>query len=611
MKELFPNCKSNLRSFFSVAVAAVGMMAAQGVAAADNAAVAPFGVLPTQAHLDYHAREIIAIVHWGPNTYTGQEWGFGNVSPERVTPDRLDPEQWVRAMADGGIRAVILVCKHHDGFCLWPSPLNKDYSMSAVPGKYRGFDVVRATEKACRKYGLDFGAYLSPWDRHQASYATPAYVEYFHAQWEELMTKYGDICEIWLDGANGGDGWYGGANGGKGERRSIPADYYQKPRLLANLHRLHPRAVAFGGHHNWSIRWCGNERGTSPETWWNVAKGDDGVAYWQPSEADTPFRGGWFYHEHQRPKSLKHLTDRFFESVGRGAVLNLGIAPDKHGEVCAADVQRLKEFGDYVRAFEAVDFAQGAKCESARKGNELTLHLTLAQRARFNCVDMHEQIALGQRVDSFKVEVLSEGAWRTFAHGTTIGYRRIARFDEVVESDKIRVTVTGRAAPLLTPIAVRFAQPVTEGAEKPRDLLPKKDWRIVDESCKTPGNAKNAIDGDERTLWNTHPSGQPSIPPPQSFTVDCAKARVMRGFDYVPRMDGCRHGMVDGYKFEVSDDGQTWRLVKEGEIGNLAANPIRTRITFEAPVTARYFRFTATHALSGNNECCLAELDLW
>ena len=137
-----------------------------GFCAVCSAASDTYGTLPTKAHLRYHKREIIAIVHWGPNTYTGQEWGFGNVSPSRVTPDSLDPEQWVKAMADGGIRAVVLVAKHHDGFCLWPSKHNKDYSMAAVPGKYKNFDIVRATEKACRKYGLEFGAYLSPWDRY-------------------------------------------------------------------------------------------------------------------------------------------------------------------------------------------------------------------------------------------------------------------------------------------------------------------------------------------------------------------------------------------------------------------------------------------------------------
>lgn len=572
-----------------------------------------YGTLPTKAHLKYHKREIIAIVHWGPNTYTGQEWGFGNVSPSRVTPDRLDPEQWVKTMADGGIKAVVLVAKHHDGFCLWPSKYNKDYSMAAVPGKYKNFDIVRATEKACRKYGLEFGAYLSPWDRYRADYARPSYVDYFHNQWDELMTDYGDICEIWLDGANGGDGWYGGANGGRGERRSIPAGYYQKPRLLANLHKKHPEAVAFGGHYNWSVKWCGNERGTSPETWWNPSKGDDGKEYWMPSEADTPFRGGWFFHAHESPKPMKRLVDMYFESVGRGAVLNLGIAPDKRGLVCEADVKRLKEFGDYIRKFNECDFAESARTEYGKKrnGNTLVLTVKLHRPRLFNCVDFKEKIELGQRVENFTVEVNIDGKWTEVAKGTTVGYRRIVRFDEV-EASEVRVTFKGRAAPVMDgKVALRFAPEVVAEGAKRKDTLDKRGWKIIDESCKKPGNAKNVIDGNEKTLWHTHPVGQSPIPPPQWFSVDCGKVVTMRGFDYVPRMDNCMHGMVDGYEFFVSDDGKSWRLVKAGGIGNLAANPVRNRIVFDSPVKARYFKFNATHSLSGNNQCCFAEIDLW
>ncbi len=510
------------------------------------AAVTAFGTLPTPAHLDYHKREIIAIVHWGPNTYTGQEWGFGDVSPNRVTPDKLDPVQWVEAMAAGGIEAVILVCKHHDGFCLWPSPLNKDYSMSAVPGKYKGFDVVKATERACRKKGLAFGAYLSPWDRRQANYGTPDYVEYFHKQWDELMQNYGDICEIWLDGANGGTGWYGGVNGGKGENRSIPEAYYQKPRLLSRLHELHPKGVAFGGHHNWSIKWCGNERGTSPETWWNPSKGDDGKEYWQPSEADTPFRGGWFFHAHEQPKSLKRLVDMYFESVGRGAVLNLGIAPDQHGQVCATDVQRLKEFGDYVRAFNAKDLAKN-----------------LPKPTTFNCVDLREKIELGQRVQSFEVEAKINGKWQKLAEGTTIGARRLVRFPTVTATGvRINTTVKdGAGKAVLHPFALRLAPTVSEGGQVlPADLVSQDGWQVLEKT--------------ETTL-----------------VVDCGKPTAMKGFDFEPK-DGFNYPLKNSYTFAVSKDGKTWKTIQAGEIGNLSANPVRNRLTFPKKVSARYFKFS-------------------
>ena len=179
-------------------------------------------------------------------------WGFGNVPVSKITATKLDPAQWARAMKAAEIKSVVLVAKHHDGFCLWPSRYNKDYSMSAVPAPNTGRDLVRELADACRREGMKFGVYLSPWDRHQGSYATPAYVDYFFAQWNELLDNYGEISEIWLDGANGGTGWYGGANGGKGERRSIPKDYYRLDDLLQIMHKKHPAAIAFGGSGEWS-----------------------------------------------------------------------------------------------------------------------------------------------------------------------------------------------------------------------------------------------------------------------------------------------------------------------------------------------------------------------
>ena len=269
----------------------------------------------------------------GLNPYTGQEWGFGNVPVSKVTATKLDPAQWARAMKAAEISTVVLVAKHHDGFCLWPSPLNKDYSMSAVPAPNTGRDLVRELADACRREGMKFGVYLSPWDRHQGSYASPAYVDYFFAQWNELLDNYGEISEIWLDGANGGTGWYGGANGGKGERRSIPKDYYRLDDLLQIMHKKHPAAIAFGGNGEWSSLWCGNESGVSPEKWWCPRKGRDGKLHWQPSETDFPLRRGWYWHGNERPKSLARLVKIYYESVGRGAVMNIGIAPDTDGPV--------------------------------------------------------------------------------------------------------------------------------------------------------------------------------------------------------------------------------------------------------------------------------------
>ena len=429
-------------------------MAYATAAAADRSGTPDATVRPSEAHLQYQGREIMALVHWGLNPYTNQEWGFGNAPVSKLTPAKLDPAQWVRAMKAAEIKSVVFVAKHHDGFCLWPSKYNQDYSMAAVPEPNKGRDLVREMSDACRREGLKFGVYLSPWDRHQGNYATPAYVDYFFAQWNEILDNYGDICEIWLDGANGGTGWYGGVNGDKGERRSIPANYYRKPELLALMHRKHPLAVAFGGHGEWSTTWCGNESGVSPETWWCPRKGQDGRLHWMPSEADFPLRRGWFFHANERPKSLATLVKIYFETVGRGAVMNIGVAPDTDGQVCPADVKRLAEFGEWVRSFNAVDFAKDAKTTEKRDGNKLTVELTLSTPAEFNCVDIRENIAEGQRISDFSVEIPGDGGWRCIAKGTTVGHRRLARIPSAKRT-RLRVIFTGIAEPAVFRVALR------------------------------------------------------------------------------------------------------------------------------------------------------------
>jgi len=434
-------------------------------AAPDAKGTPDASVLPSEAHLKYHDCEIMAMVHWGLNTFTGQEWGFGNVPPSKLTPKRLDPEQWVVAMKAAEIKKVVLVAKHHDGFCLWPSKDNRDYSMSAVPAPNTGRDIVRETAEACRKHGLGFGVYLSPWDRHQASYSKPEYIDYFFAQWRDLMDNYGKLDEIWLDGANGGTGWYGGANGGKGERRSIPAGYYRKPELMALLARKHPGAVAFGGGGERSVGWCGNERGSSPETWW-CPRNIGGRMYWLPSEADFPLRRGWFWHKNQKPKSLKYLADSYFATVGRGAVMNIGVAPDDEGRVCPDDAARLKEFGDWVREFEKTDFAAGAAISAKCGGNDLEIELALPGPRKFDCIDIREDIAKGQRIKSYSVEVSSGGKRIAAGSGTTVGGRRLHKVP-AGEYASVRVKFEGIEPPNVKSISLRSTPYAGEAEDRP------------------------------------------------------------------------------------------------------------------------------------------------
>ena len=572
-------------------------------------------VRPSPAHLKFHEREIMALVHWGLNQYTGQEWGFGNTSVSRMTAPSLDPRQWVRAMKEAEIKSVVLVAKHHDGFCLWPSKYNRDYSMAAVPAPNTGRDIVRELSDACREEGLEFGVYLSPWDRRQGSYGTARYVDYFFAQWEELLGNYGDICEIWLDGANGGTGWYGGINGDKGERRSIPEGYYRRPELLEMMCRRHPLAVAFGGDGKNSVGWCGNESGSSPETWWCPRRTKDGKMYWIPSEADFPLRRGWFYHPDQKPKSLAHLVKIYYETVGRGAVMNIGIAPDGDGLVCGADEKRLAEFGRWVREFNAVDLAFGAEVEEKRVGNSLTVELRLPRATVVNCVDLKERITEGQRVSMFKVEHFGNSGWEHLAGGRTIGYRRLARFADT-EVKRLRVTFSGIAPPQILPVALRRAREVKSSDVAAADTYPKRGWKMVSPVCSSSAGGKictiddNAIDGNYYLAWHPHPP-QAEMRPPQSVSVDCGRVLTMHGFDYTPRLDGVKRGVVDAYRFFVSSDGEKWEKVSEGEFGNIEANTVKQRVTFEKPVKARYFRFLATHAVAGNDFVAIAEIDIW
>ena len=586
-------------------------------------AVEPYGVLPTEAHMAYQEREILGLVCWGPNAFTDQEWGFGNVPASRVAPDALDPEQWVVAMKAGEIKSVVLVAKHHDGFCLWPSKLCPDnYSTATAAATAKGRDIVGELAAACRKHGLKFGVYISPWDRHQTNYATPAYVDYFFGQWREVLTNYGEICEVWLDGANGGTGWYGGVNGDKGERRSIPKNYYRLQDLLNMMHELQPTAIAFGGGGAWSSTWCGNEAGHSPVTWKYVRKGHDGKEHWVPSECDTPFRGGWYFHARERPKSLARLVKTYYESVGRAAVLDFGISPDNHGLICADDVKRLKEFGDWVRAFNAVDYAAGAKRTTTNAGtvsndklalpNVQTVTLKLPKPVTFNTFDLQEDIRLGQRITAFVFEAKIDGKWVRKFEGTTVGYRRFANVGPIT-TDEVRVVLTGEAEPVLKTFALRMGQEIRSEEEVKEGTLSRTKWRPFWASCGTLGAVNNVIDGEKRTLWHTHlklgPEGR--VPPPQGFAIDCGEPVKINGFIYWPRQDRCKVGVIDAYQFYTSDDGKNWTLRSQGEFGNISANCIRQRVSLPSPVTARYVKFIGTHAIEGNTCCSAADFSLF
>jgi alpha-L-fucosidase len=451
------------------------------------AAPAPYGPLPSARQLAWHERALYAFVHFSPNTFTDKEWGFGDEDPAIYRPTAFDADQIAAAAADAGLRGIVLTCKHHDGFCLWPSRFT-EHSVKNSPLR---LDVVRATADACGRAGLDFGTYLSPWDRNHAAYGTPTYIDYYRAQLRELMTEYGQIFEVWFDGANGGDGWYGGAN----ERRSIDnRTYYDWPNTWSIVRELQPEACLFsdGGP---DIRWVGNESGFAGETCWATINNDGhypGAArndvlgggerpgtHWLPAEVDVSIRPGWFYHAHEddQVRSAGNLMRIYFESVGRGANLILNLPPDRRGLIHEIDVANLKAWKATRDKLFAVDVAQGAQASTpvgrgrafaaghALDGSRQTywstpddvtdaeLVLDFPQPAKFNVARLREHLPLGQRIDSFALDRWEGGHWIEFASGTSIGNCRLTCFAPVT-TPKIRLRTRGPVCPALRELSL-------------------------------------------------------------------------------------------------------------------------------------------------------------
>ena len=315
--------------------------------------------------------EVYGIVHWGLNTYSDREWGYGDEDPADLNPDAFDAEQIVSACKDGGLQGLIVVAKHHDGFCLWPTKTT-GHNITKSPFRGGKGDYVKEMSEACRKYGLRFGVYCSPWDRNNADYATPKYVETFHAQIRELLSgDYGEIFEMWFDGANGGDGYYGGAR----ETRKIPLDYYRFGEVFRFVRELQPKVCIFNEDDGADYRWPGNETGHLSKDSSATIRSWDPAAYttycnrgdlangttFHPPECDFPLRRGWFYHagETNTVRCGEYLMQRYLETVGNGGTMNIGIAPDRHGRLAPEDVAALKRFGELKKEFFAKEVTKG------------------------------------------------------------------------------------------------------------------------------------------------------------------------------------------------------------------------------------------------------------
>lgn len=416
---------------------------------------------PSPLQLEWQKLETIAFIHFSINTYTDMEWGYGNESPELFNPSNLDCRQWVRTCKEAGLKGVILTAKHHDGFCLWPSKFT-EHSIKNSPWKEGKGDLVKEFSDACKEYGLKMGLYLSPWDCNHPDYGKPEYNNYLCGQLEELLTNYGDIFEIWFDGANGGRGYYGTDSL---HTRSIKGDYYEWERVSSMVRNLQPNCIIHGGAIA-DIRWVGNEEGFAGQEHWSTIgqfSKDELVRYqlnrghvdgstWMPSETDVSIRPGWYYHqsEDHKLKSLTQMVDIYYESVGRNSLLLLNIPPNKEGLVHPVDSLRLvdwykqysQELSNNLIGDKTSIFVDGKKIDNnplidgemdsyIELNSGSTIEVLFPREIKFNRIMLAENISNGQSVKRFTVEALVDKKWRTIDEQTTIGYKRILRYPEI------------------------------------------------------------------------------------------------------------------------------------------------------------------------------------
>ena len=411
---------------------------------------------PSSAQLAWQRDELALFLHFGVNTFTDREWGDGREDPGIFNPGGLDAGQWARAARAAGARALVLTAKHHDGFCLWPSRLTA-HSVAHSPWRGGGGDVVHEFTDACKREGLRAGLYLSPWDRNAPVYGdSPRYNDFYCDQLTELLTRYGPIAEVWFDGANG--------EGPTGRRQ-----VYDWPRVFSLVRRLQPRAVMFSDAGP-DLRWCGNEAGSAGDPNWSTidpaavpypgAPGDAVIAalqhgdphgsVWRPAEVDVSIRPGWFHHaaEDERVKSVDQLTDIWFTSVGRNSKLLLNVPPTRDGLLHATDVARLAGLRARLTTLFTEDFALGRRALWRDTGPQTGVaEIDLGRTVRAGIVRLEEDIVQGQRVARYAVHGTMDGAWRELCRGTTVGHRKLDRFD-VVPVRRVRVTVEGAVAPL-------------------------------------------------------------------------------------------------------------------------------------------------------------------
>ncbi|NDV58393.1 alpha-L-fucosidase [Bacteroides sp. 519] len=548
---------------------------------------APYGAIPSEHQLEWQKMEYYMFIHFGPNTFTNVEWGDGKEDPKVFNPTNLDCRQWASIAKDAGMKAIIITAKHHDGFCLWPSNYSTHTVRESLWKDGKG-DLLRELSDACKEYGLKFGVYLSPWDQNHPAYGTPEYNQIFANTLNEVLSGYGHVFEQWFDGANG--------EGPNGKKQEYDWDLFHE-----TVYKNQPHAVIFSDIGP-GARWMGNERGIAGATNWSTLNvtgfgrghaappqdtlntGNRNGEAWVPAETDVSIRPGWFYspRTNDKVKSLEHLMNIYYSSVGRNSNLLLNVPPDRRGLIHPNDSTRLmelkhsldKEFANNLITNATITAQYTRGNSSTYNANNLIngnydsywttdddvkqafIEISLPQPETFNRFLIQEYIPLGQRVASFSVEFWNAqtSQWELIKEATTIGYKRILRFPSVT-AQKIRVNIKeSLACPILNNIAIYNAPELTDSAND--NLSPSK-----------------SVNG--------------------PLVLNMEKVNNITGFYYIPATNNKANHIVR-YNFYTSSDGKNWKLIKENSpFNNIRNNPVRQDILLDTPVKAQYIKIEA------------------
>lgn len=577
---------------------------------ADSATVVRLAtqVRPSYRQIDYQQREMLGFIHIGMNTFTGAEWGTGKESPSIFNPDQLDAEEWVKTFKNAGITGVILVAKHHDGFCVWPSRYT-DHTVAYSPWRGGKGDLVKEVADACRKYQMKLCLYLSPWDMHEKTYGTKAYNDYYINQIRELLTGYGPVYLLWFDGA----GTTKSVSG-----HDMPFDW---ERIFSEARKIQPDVILSGNAPD--VRWVGNEKGRGRETEWcvqginnserlfgslvdydPVRKDLGSIAdlmnkkrlVWYPSRGGLPIRRGWFYNERDDDdiRSLQYLIDSYFSTVGQNSNLLPNMSPDKSGRFPKKDTERLLQFGRVISDMKRIDYADGAtfettdgwvgvtKSETLHDGDPFTSWHTedgvthasfvvkLKAEAEFNVIKLQENVRdFGQRIERFAVDAWEDDSWREIAQSTTVGFRKMIRLACPVKADRLRVRILGaRVSVSIGEIALYHLEDMEDDAKKAMrgSFIAAEDMKLT--AVGLTGKDTHALcDNDKNTIW----CGRLKTKKEHAFVFALKKKQRIAGLSYIPQEGGAH---IDYYSIYTSSDGVHWNKCVDGRFGNIMNNPV-------------------------------------